>query len=70
MEIAKTLQDTYGAGVVFNEICVLCGYESEELYSSGVHESESGSLRIYDEDDVFKCPNCEEKINKEGISLS
>lgn len=49
----------YGVGRKFVETCI-CGYE-ETIYSEGVHVEPSGTIRVYDTDDIFKCPICEPK---------
>ena len=41
-----------------NEFCQKCGYEAEGLYSAGVHDSESGCIKVYTDDDEFVCPIC------------
>jgi Zn finger protein HypA/HybF involved in hydrogenase expression len=38
--------------------CHTCNYE-QKIYTGGVHESDTGSLRVYSEDDQFHCPRCD-----------
>lgn len=52
------MEERYGSGHTFTERCQTCGYESDIMLSSGVHVSESGSVKVYCEDDSFFCPNC------------
>lgn len=47
----------YGRGKLFSEKCQNCGHK-EELLTDGVHESESGGIRVYAEDDMFSCGKC------------
>ena len=60
------LKERYGKGTMFTEKCPKCG-TTESLFSSGVHESESGSLRVYCEDDIFVCPKCPPHQKETGI---
>jgi hypothetical protein len=55
--VADELTSKYGRGTMLSEKCPKCGYEVE-LFSAGVHESESGALRVYADDDQFICPRC------------
>jgi len=56
----EELKINYGEGDILEETCPKCGYQVE-LYSAGVHESNSGVLRIYADDDQFICPRCIEQ---------
>ena len=47
----------YGKGNKTTIKCQSCSYE-KEIYSSGVHSTEGGSLKVYDTADEFFCPNC------------
>lgn len=54
--------------------CQSCSYE-KEIYSSGAHATEGGSLIVYETADEFSCPNCNvetmEDVEKTGkISCS
>ena len=55
--IVHELVQKYGEGTVTVKKCDSCTYE-KEIHSSGVHESEGGSLKIYSEEDEFSCPKC------------
>lgn len=51
------LVQKYGQGEVTTEKCNICGFEQEK-HSSGVHETEGGSLKVYAADDALICTNC------------
>lgn len=48
----------YGAGKTRTQKCKSCQYE-QDICSSGVHVSENGSVKVYDDEDAFHCPNCD-----------
>lgn len=48
--------EKYGKGETFTKKCPKCGREAT-LFSGGVHESTSGCLRVYSDDDIFECPD-------------
>ena len=48
----------YGKGENFIRKCQTCDYE-QIIYSDGVHTSENGSVKVYDGEDKFFCPNCD-----------
>lgn len=52
------MAEKYGQGNLFEKICEKCGFKAEGLYSAGVHESPSGVLRVYSDDQAFTCPTC------------
>jgi hypothetical protein len=57
-KICYTLFKPWG-GRMLDNVCQKCGYEADvELFSAGVHESESGCIRAYTDDDTFVCPRC------------
>ena len=41
-----------------------CSHD-QVLYSSGVHISENGSVKVCDNEDAFHCPNCDEQDTPE-----
>ena len=49
----------YGEGKTRTQKCKSCSYD-QVIYSSGVHISENGSVKVYDNEDAFRCPNCDE----------
>ena len=49
----------YGSGEKRTIKCATCDYQ-KEIYTSGTHESEGGSVMVYCEDEEFVCPNCNE----------
>ena len=55
----------YGAGETKTQKCKSCSYE-QVIYSSGVHVSESGSVRVYGDEDTFHCPNCDKHDSLDG----
>ena len=48
----------YGKSQSHVQKCNTCEYE-QVINSSGVLNLESGSVRVYADDDEFSCPNCE-----------
>ena len=54
----------YGDGKTRTQKCKSCSYD-QVLYSSGVHISENGSVKVYDNEDAFHCPNCDEQDTPE-----
>lgn len=52
------MKDTYGEGTYFNRVCDRCGSTSEGQHSAGAFESASGYIRIYSEEQDFKCERC------------
>lgn len=66
--MAELLSEKYGHGKIFTEVCTRCGYKDESLHSEGVHESQSGSLRVHSEDEKFKCPRCPD-LSDAGVQL-
>jgi len=61
--------EKYGKGEVWVESCN-CGYE-QTLCSEGVHhDTTTGTIRVYDSDDIFSCPICETAagINKKAMN--
>ena len=55
--LVSALSEKYGKGEKSTLKCQSCSYE-QEIYSSGVHATEGGSLMVYDTADEFSCPNC------------
>ena len=55
--LVHALSEKYGKGKKTTIKCQSCCYE-EEIYSSGVHATESGAVMVYGADDEFSCPNC------------
>ena len=55
----------YGAGETKTQKCKSCSYE-QVIYSSGAHVSESGSVRVYGDEDTFHCPNCDKHDSLDG----
>ena len=47
----------YGKGDKSVMKCQSCSYE-KDIFSSGVHNTEGGSLMVHDVADDFFCPNC------------
>lgn len=64
--LVDTLVEKYGMGHITTVKCDTCTYE-KEIHSSGVHETEGGSLKVYCEDDAFICPKCN-KDEPKGIT--
>ena len=48
----------YGKSQSHIQKCNTCEYE-KVINSAGVMNLESGSVRVYADDDEFSCPNCE-----------
>ena len=55
--LVNALSKKYGKGKKTTMKCQSCSYE-KEIYSSGVHTTEGGSLMVYGAADDFFCPNC------------
>lgn len=44
--------------VTYEKKCDTCDFR-QEICTEGVHESEAGVIRVFSEEDVFSCPNCD-----------
>lgn len=55
---AVVMRKRYGEGAYFSKTCKECGHINEGQHTAGVFESESGSLRVYSEEQDFECEKC------------
>ena len=55
--LVESLVDKYAQGKKSVRKCQTCDHE-QVIHTGGVHVTEGGSLKVYDEEDMFSCPNC------------
>lgn len=57
ISLVDDLVAKYKRGKILETECPQCGY-GLSIKTSGVHETEGGSLQVYSEDDELCCPSC------------